>query len=85
MIEIKNFEDLEFKKYYIAKLKSNANEYLICRIIKKDFVLPIYKYNIEIKENTFGWELKQMTISFSDFRKYTWYELTDDEAMVELL
>jgi hypothetical protein len=82
MIRITNIEKLEPGKYYKAKHKPNSKEYsCICQVIKKH--PPTYSMNI--LEGDSNWKKGLMTISFYEFKNYVWFELTEDEAMVELL
>ncbi len=77
MIKIKNFEDLEPGKNYKAKYVFDSNKILTCRVIKKDSIGQVPGFEVYILENNL--DLKpEWKITFPEFKKYIWYELTEN-------
>lgn len=81
---IKKFEDLLPGKCYAAKNSiDSSNEYsCVCKILEKN----VATYTIEVrKDHDSYWKTGEMVISFQDFKRHIWYELTDLDAFMEVI
>ncbi|RLF53345.1 MAG: hypothetical protein DRN24_01180 [Thermoplasmata archaeon] len=85
MKEIKKFERLKLGKHYKVENREDEKDRFICQVVKKNTTDSIKGFIVKILKGSNLEEGNNIKVSFIEFRKYKWFELTEDEAVIEML